>query len=64
MVKPTTLGREVPGSSPTVAVRCGLEQVKGWTHGQICICVKILNICKICIRMQNLSMCTLLLTYA
>ena len=25
-VKPRTLGREVPGSSPPVAVRCGLEQ--------------------------------------
>ena len=27
VVKPRTLGREVPGSSPPVAVRCGLEQV-------------------------------------
>ena len=27
VVKPRTLGREVPGSSPSVAVRCGLEQV-------------------------------------
>ena len=27
VVKPSTLGREVPGSSPPVAVRCGLEQV-------------------------------------
>ena len=25
MVKPRTLGREVPGSCPPVAVRCGLE---------------------------------------
>ena len=27
VVKPRALGREVPGSSPPVAVRCGLEQV-------------------------------------
>ena len=27
VVKPRTLGLEVPGSSPPVAVRCGLEQV-------------------------------------
>ena len=27
VVKPRTLGREVPGSSPPVAVRSGLEQV-------------------------------------
>ena len=27
VLKPRTLGREVPGSSPPVAVRCGLEQV-------------------------------------
>ena len=27
VVKPRTLGREVPDSSPPVAVRCGLEQV-------------------------------------
>ena len=27
VVKPRTLGREVPGLSPPVAVRCGLEQV-------------------------------------
>ena len=27
MVKPRTLGREVPGSSPPVAVRCGLEHL-------------------------------------
>ena len=27
VVKPRTLGREVPGSSPPVAVCCGLEQV-------------------------------------
>ena len=27
VVKPRTLGREVPGSSPPIAVRCGLEQV-------------------------------------
>ena len=25
VVKPRTFGREVPGSSPPVAVRCGLE---------------------------------------
>ena len=27
LVKPRTLDRKVPGSSPPVAVRCGLEQV-------------------------------------
>ena len=27
VVKPRTLGREVPGSNPPVAVRCDLEQV-------------------------------------
>ena len=27
VVKPRTLGREVPGSSPPVAICCGLEQV-------------------------------------
>ena len=32
MVKPRTLGREVPGSSPPVAVRFGLEQVTYYPH--------------------------------
>ena len=28
VVKPRTLGREVPGSSPQVAVRCGLKLLR------------------------------------